>query len=93
MTVSIELSAEREAALRAQAEAAGLSIGQWLLRLAEQAGPASPRPEEQNGDTRPIWEVIAENMKRVPPEDLAALPRDGASQIDHYVYGLPKRNE
>ena len=34
---------------------------------------------------------LVENMKDVPPEDLAALPKDGASQIDHYIYGLPKR--
>jgi hypothetical protein len=30
-------------------------------------------------------------MKDVPPEDFAALPKDGLSQIDHYVYGTPKR--
>jgi hypothetical protein len=44
-------------------------------------------------DERPIWEVILDNMKDVPPEDLAVLPRDGASQIDHYIYGLPKTGE
>ena len=43
-------------------------------------------------DERPIWEVISEIMKDVPAEDLAALPKDGASQIDHYIYGLPKRD-
>jgi hypothetical protein len=32
-------------------------------------------------------------MKDVPPEDLALLPRDGASQIDHYLYGRPKRDQ
>jgi len=42
-------------------------------------------------ETRPIWDVLVENMEDVPPEDLAALPKDGASQIDHYIYGLPKR--
>jgi hypothetical protein len=26
------------------------------------------------------------------PDDVRAkLPRDGASQVDHHVYGLPKR--
>ncbi len=29
-------------------------------------------------------------MKDVPPEDLVLLPKDGASQIDHYLYGHPK---
>ena len=41
-------------------------------------------------EQRPIWEIIAENMKRVPSGDLAALPKDGLNQIDHYVYGAPK---
>ena len=93
MTVTIELSPDREAAFRAQAQAEGLSIEEWLLRLAEQSTPTSTQEEAQKRDRRPIWEVIADNMKDVPPEDLALLPRDGASQIDHYVYGLPKRGE
>jgi len=42
-------------------------------------------------DPRPISVVIAEIMKDVPAEEVARLPRDGASQVDHYVYGLPKR--
>ena len=32
-------------------------------------------------------------MADVPPDELAKLPKDGASQVDHYVYGLPKRDE
>jgi hypothetical protein len=27
----------------------------------------------------------------IPPEDFEDLPKDGLSQIDHYVYGVPKR--
>jgi antitoxin component of MazEF toxin-antitoxin module len=40
---------------------------------------------------RPIWERIAEMVADVPPEELARLPTDGASQHDHYIYGTPKR--
>jgi antitoxin component of MazEF toxin-antitoxin module len=40
---------------------------------------------------RPIWERIAEMVADVPPEELAKLPTDGASQHDHYIYGTPKR--
>jgi hypothetical protein len=90
MTVTLELSPEREAALTAQARARGLTIQQWLLQLAEESGPA-PVEHAQSNDQRPIWEKIRERMRNVPPEDLAALPKDGSSQIDHYVYGLPKR--
>ncbi len=93
MTVTINLPPDREAAFKAQAQAQGLSVEEWLLRLAEQSTHLSTQGEERKRDQRPIWEVIADNMKDVPPEDLALLPRDGASQIDHYVYGLPKRGE
>jgi plasmid stability protein len=86
MTLTIELPDEQQAALTARARTQGISAEQYVRQVLEQdlqSAEAQPRP---------IWEVIADNMKRVPPEDLAALPRDGASQIDHYVYGLPKRD-
>lgn len=90
MTVTIELPPDREAAFRAHAEALGLSLEQWLLRLAEQAGGAMAG--EQTRESRPIWDVILDNMKDVPPEEFAKLPKDGASEHDHYLYGHPKRN-
>jgi antitoxin component of MazEF toxin-antitoxin module len=40
---------------------------------------------------KPIWERIAELGADVPPEELDKLPPDGAAQIDHYLYGHPKR--
>jgi hypothetical protein len=83
--LTIELSDEQATALQAKAAAEGLSLEEWLQKLALQEPVAASRPRQ-----RPIWEVIAENMKDVPPEDFAALPKDGLSQIDHYVYGVPK---
>ena len=59
MTLTIELSPDKEAAFKAQAQAMGLTIEEWLLRLAEQAGQ---RPQEQKSDARPVWDMIAENM-------------------------------
>jgi hypothetical protein len=46
-----------------------------------------------NADYRSIWEIITEQMKDVPDEAFDRLPKDGASQVDHYIYGLPKRGE
>jgi hypothetical protein len=40
MTLTLELSPEREAALQAQAQARGMSLEQWLLELAEQFAPS-----------------------------------------------------
>jgi hypothetical protein len=40
---------------------------------------------------RPIEEVIQEIMADVPEEDWARVPADLSDNVDHYVYGLPKR--
>jgi len=94
MTVRLDLPPEREAAWKALAQAHGLSLEQWFLHLADQYSPGLPSPPAvDDQDQRPIWEVISDNMKNVPPEDLALLPKDGASQIDHYLYGHPKRDQ
>ena len=53
--------------------------------LDQQAAPSSDTEE------RPIWETITDIMKDVPDEVFDRLPVDGASQVDHYIYGLPKR--
>ena len=84
MTLTIELPEEQQAALTAKARAQGVSAEEYVrLVLAHDLEPAPPR--------RRIWEAIAEDIRRVPSEDFAAMPKDGASQIDHYVYGVPKR--
>ena len=41
MTLKLELSPEREAALKAQAHARGMSVEEWLLELTEQAAPST----------------------------------------------------
>ena len=40
---------------------------------------------------KPIWEQICDAFANVPEDELASLPEDGTAQVDHYVYGLPKR--
>jgi hypothetical protein len=81
---TIELSDEQAAALKAKAAAAGLTLEDWLQRLAEEDVAARPRQH--------IADVICENMQNVAPEVMATMPKDGASQHDHYVYGWPKRD-
>ena len=41
MTLTIELSPERLATLKAQAQARGISIEEWMLELAAQAAPSA----------------------------------------------------
>ena len=91
MTLILELPDNKEAVLKAKAQAQGASAEQYVQRMLD-------RNLEQQAslsidlDERPIWEIIVDRMKDVPLEDLAALPKDGASQLDHYIYSLPKRD-
>jgi hypothetical protein len=39
---------------------------------------------------KPIWEVIEEENRSIPPEVWDALPADLSEQHDHYLYGTPK---
>jgi hypothetical protein len=41
--------------------------------------------------TRPIAEVLAEIAAAIPAAELAQLPSDFTDQLDHYIYGTPKR--
>lgn len=92
MHLTIDLPEEQVRALEARAHQHGVSTEQYARQVLEHELEPVPSAGDQEADLRPIWEIIADNMKNVPREDLAALPKDGASQIDHYVYGLPKRD-
>lgn len=85
----IELSDQQTAALRAKAAAEGLTLENWLARLASAGEPeaAANRPLQAAAD------IILNSMRKVPAEIMATMPKDGASQHDHYIYGWPKREE
>lgn len=40
---------------------------------------------------RPIWEVIEEIGASVPATEWEKVPTDGAANLDHYLYGHPKK--
>jgi hypothetical protein len=84
MTVKIEISDEQAAALKAKAAAAGLTLEAWLNKLANEE-PSAERPLQTAAD------IVLSRMRNVPPEVMATMPKDGASQHDHYIYGWPKR--
>lgn len=63
--------------------------------------PAEPLPLQEHEKVRitielarrPIWERLAARAAQTPPEEVSRLPPDGAAEIDHYLYGHPKRAE
>ena len=90
MTLRIELPEEKTGALAAKARAQGLTAEQYAQQVLEddlRSDIEAPAGEP----LRAAADTILSHMSRVPAEDMAALPCDGASQHDHYVYGWPKR--
>lgn len=94
MTLNIEIPDNLDAALTARANAQGVSPDRIVRQVLEEAFACELEPSADAAplvDSRPIWEVIVDNMKDVPDEEFEKLPKDGASQVDHYLYGHPKR--
>ncbi|ETW95527.1 MAG: hypothetical protein ETSY1_30250 [Candidatus Entotheonella factor] len=52
---------------------------------------ASEVKEEVNKNAPSVLDIFRETWKAIPEEELAAMPEDGAEQVDHYIYGTPKR--
>lgn len=59
---------------------------EFVERLAMQEKTSAPLRE------RPIWEVITEISSRVPEEVWNNVPSDGSLNVDHYLYGAPKKS-
>jgi Arc/MetJ-type ribon-helix-helix transcriptional regulator len=53
--------------------------------------PAAGREQGEGAAPPGILEMVDELRRQVPPEEFAKLPPDGARQLDHYIYGSPKR--
>jgi hypothetical protein len=74
-----------------QQQAVEALLGRTIREDEEISVVAAGPPTADRRSRRHISDVIAENMRDMPPEVLAELPTDGASEHDHYIYGLPKR--
>jgi hypothetical protein len=46
---------------------------------------------QKNQSRQSIWDKIEERMAQVPAEVLAELPADASENLDHYLYGSPKK--
>lgn len=53
--------------------------------------PRAPRRIRKAKPLKPLGQILADLGKRIPPEERAKMPRDGAANHDHYIYGTPKQ--
>jgi hypothetical protein len=61
------------------------------LSASEESGAISAEAIEQSNLS--FLNFVESLVSDIPPEILEKLPRDGAAQHDHYLYGAPKREE
>jgi hypothetical protein len=40
---------------------------------------------------RTLWEMWQEHLKDIPEEELDKIPADASVNLDHYLYGAPKK--
>jgi len=63
--------------------------------------PSQPLPFAENALVQvtvepsrpPFWERAIALTANAPAEELDKPPIDGASELDHYLYGAPKRKQ
>jgi hypothetical protein len=90
VNLNVEIPDKLAPTLKAKADQRGVSASNYASQVLERDLRSADIQAQPN--KTPIWEVITERMKNLPDEVFERLPEDGASQIDHYVYGLPKRD-
>ena len=65
---------------------------QAALRLLDTlAGRDSSAPNGSRADRKPIWEIVEEVNAGLPADTWDNVPTDGSINLDHYLYGAPKR--
>jgi hypothetical protein len=94
--MTIVLSSDLDARVHEKMHSAGYQSPEDVIREALNALDAQeqlqspPSAEEHKPAALPIWEQFEQAGLALPEKVLAALPSDGASEHDHYIYGTPK---
>ena len=64
-------------------------VARLMLDEAEAPNEIDDYTEEER---KPISEAIQEIFSDITEEEWEKLPKDGAAELDHYIYDIPKRN-
>lgn len=91
MGLTINLSPDQEAALRAAAAEQSLTPQQLLQRLVEGLLPAQTGEPHEPDAQGPLADKIRALWADMPAEVRAEFPEGGSRRIDHHVYGLSER--
>jgi hypothetical protein len=61
----------------------------WQMLMNKLRKPIPTSTASEMAD-KPIWEFAQDLIQNIPEEELRRLPRNGAVNHDHYIYGTPK---
>ena len=84
------MAANLEAQLIDKVRALPPNKQQEALRLLDSLA-TSPSSEGTGVDRRPVWAVVNEINADLPADTWENVPTDGSTNLDHYLYGAPKR--
>jgi hypothetical protein len=63
-----------------------------ILRYSGHMGvPAKAKPGKKQSTVAFLLATAKRIAKEAPDTELEKLPKDGAANLDHYLYGTPKR--
>ena len=70
-----------------------------LEKIAEKVKVLSAEQQEQvlefvenlEPEKRTPWQIWQEHLKDIPEEELDKIPTDASINLDHYLYGAPKK--
>jgi len=95
----ISLPPDVDARIQRKITEAGYRTPDEVLRKAldaldanEQEQAAKSQKRKKASLSAPVWQRFQNAVRSIPEEELSTLPKDGASEHDHYLYGLPKRS-
>jgi hypothetical protein len=90
VTEALRDHATRRLRLRGQGRTAPDGSVARILRTEEVTLVASSTTTAESGRL-PLWQIIEEIGTSVPPDEWAKVPADASINLDHYLYGSPKK--
>jgi Arc/MetJ-type ribon-helix-helix transcriptional regulator len=79
----------RDAVRRGRFSSEDQAVAEAVRLLREREAVGSP----SEAALVPAWRRVIETMSDVPDEVFDRIPADSSEQLDHYVYGTPKRTD
>ena len=69
----------------------GEVLDEALRLLHEREQGQEPENQPDAAVPVPAWQRVLDHMNAVPDEVFDSIPADSSEQLDHYIYGTPKR--